>query len=86
MSQMERIYEIDGLLKSSRATPLDVAMADTSTSRATIIRELAYLRDRLRAPIVWDLELRGYGLDGPFSVPAIYLSEAEIHALLVLHQ
>jgi len=85
MSQMERMYEIDRLLKSRRATPLDVFMENTSASRATIIRDLTYMKDRLRAPIVWDRELRGYRLDGPFSLPAVYLNEAEIHALLVLH-
>jgi predicted DNA-binding transcriptional regulator YafY len=47
---------------------------------------LTYLKDRLRAPIIWDRELRGYRLDGPFSLPAVYLNSAEIHALLVLHQ
>ena len=86
MSQMERMYEIDRLLKSRRATPLEVFMENTSASRATIIRDLTYLKDRLRAPVVWDRELRGYRLDGPFSLPAVYLNEAEIHALLVLHE
>jgi len=86
MSQMERMYEIDRLLKSRRATPLEVFMESTSASRATIIRDLTYLKDRLRAPVVWDRELRGYRLDGPFSLPAVYLNEAEIHALLVVHE
>jgi predicted DNA-binding transcriptional regulator YafY len=86
MSQMERIYEIDRLLKSRRTTPIDAIIAATSVSRATIIRDLAYMKDRLRAPIVWDRDTRGYRLDGPFTVPALYLSDAEIHALLVLYQ
>ncbi len=85
MSQMERMYEIDRLLKSRRATPLEVFMESTSASRATIVRDLTYMKDRLRAPIVWDRDQRGYKLDGPFTLPALYLSEAEIHALLVLH-
>ena len=83
---MERMYEIDRLLKSRRATPLELFMENTSASRATVIRDLTYMKDRLRAPIVWDRELRGYRLDGPFSLPAVYLSESEIHALLVLNQ
>jgi predicted DNA-binding transcriptional regulator YafY len=85
MSQMERMYEIDRLLKSRRTTPLEVFMESTSASRATIIRDLTYMKHRLRAPVVWDRELRGYRLAGPFSLPAVYLNEAEIHALLVLH-
>jgi predicted DNA-binding transcriptional regulator YafY len=83
MSQMERMYEIDRLLKSRRTTPLEVFMESTSASRATIIRDLTYMKHRLRAPVVWDRELRGYRLAGPFSLPAVYLNEAEIHALLV---
>src|ERR1035438_10695656 len=86
MSQMERMYEIDRLLKGRRATSLDMFMENTSASRATIIRDLTYMKDRLRAPIIWDRELRGYRLDGPFSLPAVYLSESEIPALLVLNQ
>ena len=86
MSQMERLYEIDRLLKSRRVTPLEVFREQTSASRATIVRDIAYMRDRLRAPIVWDRELNGYRLDGPFTLPAVYLTEAEIHALLVLQQ
>ena len=86
MSQMERMYEIDRLLKGRRATPLEVFMENTSASRATIVRDLTYMKDRLRAPIVWARELRGYRLDGPLSLPAVYLSDAEIHALLVLNR
>jgi predicted DNA-binding transcriptional regulator YafY len=86
MSQMERIYKIDHLLKSRRSTPLEVMADATAASRSSIVRDLTYMRDRLRAPIVWDRELRGYRLDGPFSLPALYLNDAEIHAVLVLHQ
>ncbi len=86
MSQMERIYEIDRLLKARRATSLDTLMEVTSASKATIKRDLVYMKDRLRAPIVWDRVLRGYRLEGPFAMPALYLSDAEIQALLVLHQ
>jgi predicted DNA-binding transcriptional regulator YafY len=86
MSQMERIYEIDRLLKSRRSASLEVLMEATRSSRSSIVRDLTYMRDRLRAPIVWDRDLRGYRLDGEFSIPALYLNDAEIHALLVLHQ
>jgi hypothetical protein len=48
-----------------------VFMENTSASRATIVRDLTYMKDRLRAPIVWDRELRGYRLDGPFSLLAV---------------
>ena len=86
MSQMERMYEIDRLLRSRRVVPLKLLMERLSASRATVVRDLTYMKDRLRAPIVWDRELRGYRLTGPSSLPAIYLSDAEIQALLLLHQ
>ena len=86
MSQMERMYEIDRLLKSRRVVPLKLLMEQLSASRATVVRDLTYMKDRLRAPIVWDRELRGYRLDGTFSLPSVYLTDAEIHALFVLHQ
>jgi predicted DNA-binding transcriptional regulator YafY len=86
MSQAERFYEIDRILKTHRVVPLSRFMEELRVSRATIIRDLTYLKDRLRAPIVWDRDLRGYRLDGPSTLPAIYLNSAEIHALLVLHQ
>jgi predicted DNA-binding transcriptional regulator YafY len=83
---MERMWEIERLLRARRAVPLATIMEETRASRATVVRDLTYLKDRLQAPILWDRELRGYRLDGPSSVPAIYFSGAEIHALLVLHE
>jgi predicted DNA-binding transcriptional regulator YafY len=85
MSQTERLQEIQRLLTNRRAVPLATIMEQLGVSRATAKRELAYMRDRLQAPIVWDRELRGYRLEAPFSLPAVYLTSAEIHSLLVLH-
>ena len=85
MSQTERLHQIQRLLTTHRAVPLATIVERLSVSKATAKRELAYMRDRLQAPIVWDRELRGYRLEGPFALPALYLTSAEIHALLVLH-
>jgi predicted DNA-binding transcriptional regulator YafY len=86
MSQMERVYEIDRLLRNRRTVTMQRLIDELRVSRATVVRDIAYLRDRLQAPVVWDRDRREYRLDGPFSLPAVYLSSAEIHALLVLHQ
>jgi len=85
MSVLERIYRIERLLKNNRAVPMRRFLEELEVSRATLKRDLAYLRDRLNAPIVWDPQLRGYRLDGDYSVPALYLTASEIQALLVLH-
>jgi predicted DNA-binding transcriptional regulator YafY len=61
-------------------------------SRATLKRDLEYLRTRLQAPIVWDRELGGYRFDaktaaaeGRYGLPGLWFSAAEIHALLTMH-
>jgi predicted DNA-binding transcriptional regulator YafY len=86
MSQTERLQVIQKLLTTHRSVSLQTIMERLSISRATAKREIAYMRDRLQAPIVWDRELRGYRLEGSFSLPAVYLNSSEINALLVLHQ
>ena len=84
MGALERIYRIERLLKQNRAVSMRRLMEELEVSRATIKRDLAYLRDRLNAPIVWDPALRGYRFDGDYSIPAVYLTAQEIQALLVL--
>jgi len=60
-------------------------------SRATLKRDLAYMRDRLNAPIVFDRELRGYRFDNTsgmsgnqYELPGLWFSSEEIHALLTM--
>jgi predicted DNA-binding transcriptional regulator YafY len=54
-------------------------------------RDLAYMKDRLHAPIVFDHELGGYRFDretkqvGPqYELPGLWFSAEEIHALLTM--
>lgn len=61
------------------------------TSRLTLKRDLAYMRDRLNAPIVFDRELRGYRFDKisgesdtQYELPGLWFSSEEIHALLTM--
>ncbi|MCY4263578.1 MAG: YafY family protein [Gammaproteobacteria bacterium] len=86
MDRTERFYKIDQLLHERRATPLALLVEDLGVSRATIKRDLEYLRDRLNAPIVWDPGLRGYRYeqsdDERYSLPGLWLNSSEIHALL----
>jgi predicted DNA-binding transcriptional regulator YafY len=63
-------------------------------SRATLKRDLAYLRDRMGAPIEYDRFLGGYtlrqeGQDGrgdKHELPGLWFSERELYALLTAHQ
>lgn len=91
MSMHERIYKIDQLLSERRSVSFQEMMDRLEISRATLKRDLAYLRDRLNAPIVFSRELGGYcfdkttGLPGTqYELPGLWFSAEEIHALLTM--
>ena len=91
MSGMERVYQIDQLLSGRRFVTRDELLNRLGVSWATLKRDLAYLKDRLHAPIVFDRELGGYRFDhdapriGPqYELPGLWFSAEEIHALLTM--
>ena len=79
---------IDRMLRSRRATPLALLMEEMEVSRATVKRDLEYMRDRMGAPIVWDRSLKGYRYEEGerFSLPGLWFNASEIHALLTMDQ
>ena len=89
MSINERIYQIDQLLTGKRSVGFQEMLDRLEISRATLKRDLAYMRDRLNAPIVFDKELGGYRLEkqGPgtqYELPGLWFTAEEIHALLTM--
>ncbi len=88
MNQTERFYRIDQLLHERRVVPIEVFLEVLGISRATFKRDMAYLCDRLNAPIVWDRVARGYRFStattvGPrYELPGLWFSASELHALL----
>lgn len=90
MDRTERFYKIDQLLSERRVVPFAVLAEKLGVSRATIKRDLEYLRNRLNAPIVWDRELGGYRFGEPergaaqYELPGLWFSASEIHALLTM--
>ncbi len=91
MNQLERYYKIVQLLSSQRAVPIRRMMEELEVSRPTIARDIRDLRDRFRAPIVWNADLGGYQFeptpDGERfrdSVPGLWLAPDEVYALLTL--
>ena len=91
MSQTERIYEIDRLLKSRSSVTSRSLRETLEVSSATLKRDLSYLRDRLNAPIIYDRNAGGYRLDRDtsaagksYELPGLWFSAAEIHALLTM--
>jgi predicted DNA-binding transcriptional regulator YafY len=91
MTQTERIYKIDQLLAERRVIGFEALRETLEVSRATLKRDLAYMRDRLNAPILFDRDLGGYRFDGQapkiggqYELPGLWFSAAEIHALLTM--
>lgn len=92
MDRTERFYKIDQLLSERRIVPFAMLADKLGVSRATIKRDLEYLRSRLNAPIVWDRDQGGYRFGEPergagkYELPGLWFSAAEIHALLTMQQ
>lgn len=91
MNQTERYYRIDQLIHERGLISFDELMRELEVSRATLKRDLAHLRDRLNAPIVFDRDAGGYRYEnnavGPrFQLPGLWFSADEILALMTMHQ
>jgi predicted DNA-binding transcriptional regulator YafY len=91
MSGMERIYQIDQLLADRKFVTRQELQDRLGVSWATLKRDLAYLKDRLNAPIIFDRDLGGYRFEtdgkrvGPqYELPGLWFSAEEIHALLTM--
>jgi predicted DNA-binding transcriptional regulator YafY len=90
MDRYERILALHRTLQAARY-PVTVARLqdDLGCSRATVYRDLAFLRDALMAPVVGDGEA-GFRYDpdggGRFELPGLWLNSEELHALLAAQQ
>ena len=52
----ERIYKLEQLLKNRAVVPFALMQERTEASRATLNRDIQFMRDRLRMPVVFDKE------------------------------
>jgi predicted DNA-binding transcriptional regulator YafY len=64
-------------------------MERLEVSKATLKRDLAYMRDRLNAPIIFDRDLGGYRLEKQtkntkYELPGLWFNADEIFALLTM--
>ena len=91
MDRTERFYKIDLLLNEQPGISFDSLMERLEISRATLKRDLAYMKERLNAPIVHDRFLGGYRFDkktkhvgDQYELPGLWFSAEEIHALLTM--
>ena len=91
MDRTERFYKINQLLENGRLVSFARMLETLEVSRATVQRDIEYMRTRLNAPIVWDREAGGYRLSssgsqtgGQYELPGLWFSSQEIHALLTM--
>ena len=97
MNRTERFYRIELLIKSRGGVSFEALQGELDVSRATLKRDLQFLRDRMDAPIVYDRFDNVYRFEGgagsgtpqagaAHELPGVWFSQAEIHALLTMHQ
>jgi predicted DNA-binding transcriptional regulator YafY len=91
MGRTERFYKIDQLIKERHFISFAELQSSLEISRATLTRDLEYLRNRLNAPILYDRDAGGYRFDsakpamgGQYELPGLWFSSQEIHALLTM--
>ena len=92
MDRYERILSLHRHLKTARY-PVSLArlMEELNCSRATLYRDIAFLRDALGAPLESDPTGQGgFRYDEKeaerFELPGLWLNSDELHALLATHQ
>lgn len=89
MDRTERFYLIDRLLRDRACLSLSDLMQELEISRATLLRDLTYMRERLHAPIEYDRSRGGYCMNaesGRYALPGLWFNATEIHALLAMQQ
>src|SRR5687767_3850760 len=87
MERLERFYKIDQILKQRHAVPFAKLRDALGVSRATLKRDLEYMRERFNAPIEYDREVNGYRFGKPrlgptYELPGLWFSAGEAYALL----
>ena len=92
MDRYERLLKLHRMLKVARL-PVSLARLqdELECSRATVYRDVAFLRDGLGAPIESggdDGSAFFYNIDGAekFELPGLWLSSSELESLLAMHQ
>lgn len=91
MDRTERFYKIDQIINERKLVPFKDLQDELEISRATLKRDLEYMRNRLNAPIIWDRDAGGYRFDkqspaigGQYELPGLWFNSSEVHALLTM--
>jgi predicted DNA-binding transcriptional regulator YafY len=91
MDRTERFYKVDQLLKDSKVVTFARFQEALGVSRATLKRDLVYMRDRFNAPIEYVRESNGYRFGKPragprYELPGLWFNATEIYTLLTTLQ
>ena len=91
MVNTARLYKIESLIRHRGHISKQALLDELEISRATLKRDLEYLRSRLNAPIEYDAALNGYrfgeGVRGQrHELPGLWFNERELYSLLMAHQ
>jgi len=90
MERLERFYKIDQLLKDRKVVSFAAFMDELRISRASVRRDLEFMRSRFNAPIEYDRAANGYRFGKPrsgprYELPGLWFSADEAYALLSMH-
>lgn len=91
MDRYERISALHRILKAARyPVPLPRLIDELGCSRATVYRDIAFLRDALGAPVDSDTDQAAFRYAENeaqrFELPGLWLSSEELQALLALNE
>ena len=87
MDRLERFYKIDRLLKERKLVSFAAFEKELGMSRASVKRDLEYMRSRFNAPIEYDRDANGYRFGAPrsgprYELPGLWFNSSEVLALL----
>lgn len=92
MDKFDRIYALDSILRRNRYPASKQSLLDElRCSKATLERDIKYLREQLNAPLICDKDGNGYWYDRKnnselYELPGLWFSAAELHALITVSQ
>lgn len=91
MGQTERLYRLRSWLDAGRCLSRAWLQQELGISRSTLTRDIAHLRDRMNAPVVYDAERRGWRIEkqrqlpgGQVELPGLWFNAEEVAALLTM--
>jgi proteasome accessory factor C len=91
MDKFDRVFQLHSILANRRsAIHMEDISAKMECSAKTVFRIIRLMQDKLRAPIEFNRELRGYAYrrdrdQDSFELPGLWFTAAELQALLTLN-